>query len=81
MDSVQSFIRDEVKHGAFPSPIGAEAFSAYVIASSKGLIPEMENAARQTLELPMTFEFGFLVLIDVMLDTHIPSHLESRRLG
>jgi hypothetical protein len=30
----------------------AEAFSAYAIASSMGLVPEMENAARLTLGLP-----------------------------
>ncbi|KAI0276208.1 hypothetical protein BGY98DRAFT_1098315 [Russula aff. rugulosa BPL654] len=59
MVSVQSLIRAEVSRGEFPAPKGPEAFSAYVIASSKGLIPEMENAARQTLEHPMTFEiFG-----------------------
>jgi hypothetical protein len=59
MVSMQSFIRTEVSRGEFPAPKGAEAFSAYVIASSKGLIPEMENAAHQTLEHPMTFEiFG-----------------------
>jgi hypothetical protein len=29
---------------------------SYAIASSKGLIPEMENAARLTLDYPMTFE-------------------------
>jgi len=59
MVSVQSLIRAEVSRGEFPSPKGAEAFSAYVIASSKGLILEMENAARQSLEHPMTFEiFG-----------------------
>jgi hypothetical protein len=54
--SVQSYIRAEVSHGVFPTPQGAEAFSAYAIASSKGLVPEMENAARQTLDHPMTFE-------------------------
>jgi hypothetical protein len=59
MVPVQSLIRVKVSRGEFPAPKGAEAFSAYVIASSKGLIPEMENAARQTLEHPMTFEiFG-----------------------
>jgi hypothetical protein len=57
MDSVQSFIRAEVNRGEFPSPTGAEAFAAYAIASGKRLIPEMENAARLTLEHPMTFEF------------------------
>jgi hypothetical protein len=59
MVSVQSLIRAEVSRGEFPAPKGAEVFSAYVIASNKRLIPEMENAARQTLEHPMTFEiFG-----------------------
>jgi hypothetical protein len=57
--TVQSSIRDKVSQGEFPAPKGVEAFSAYLIASSKGLIPEMENAARQTLDHPMTFEiFG-----------------------
>jgi hypothetical protein len=59
MVSVQSSIRTKVGRGEFPAPKGVEAFSAYVIASSQGLIPEMENAARQTLEYSMTFEiFG-----------------------
>ncbi len=57
MASVQSYIRAEVSHGVFPTPKGAEAFSAYAIARGKGLVPEMENAARQTLDHPMTFEF------------------------
>ena len=56
MASVQSSVRTAVSHGAFPAPKGAEAFVAYAIASGKGLIPEMENAARQTLDHPMTFE-------------------------
>ena len=56
MDSVQSSIRAEVCRGASPVPKGAEAFRAYAIASAKGLIPEMENAARLTLDHPMTFE-------------------------
>ncbi len=56
MASVQSSIRIEINRGAFPAPKGAEAFAAYAIAISKGLIPEMENAARQTLDQPMTFE-------------------------
>ena len=56
MCSVQSSIRAEVNRGAFPAPKGAEAFTAYAIASSKDLIPEMENAALLTLDLPMTFE-------------------------
>jgi hypothetical protein len=56
MDSVQSFIRAEVSRGASPVPEGVKAFAAYAIASAKGLIPEMENAAHLTLDLPMTFE-------------------------
>ena len=56
MTSVQSYIRAQVDHGVFPMPKGAEVFSAYAIASSKRLVPEMENAARQTLDYPMTFE-------------------------
>jgi len=57
MTSVQSYIRAEIKHRAFPAPVGAEAFRKYAIASSSGLIPEMESAARLTLGYPMTFEF------------------------
>ena len=56
MASVQSSIRTAVSQGAFPAPEGVEAFAAYAIASRKGLISEMENAARQTLNHPMTFE-------------------------
>jgi len=56
MTAVQSSIRAEVSRGVFPAPKGAEAFSAYVISSDRGLIPEVENAARQTLSHPMTFE-------------------------
>jgi BTB/POZ domain len=56
MVSVQSFIRTEVSRGASPGPKGAEALPAYAIASAKDLIPEMENAARMTLDHPMTFE-------------------------
>jgi hypothetical protein len=56
MTSVQSSIRAEVERGKFPVPKGTEAFSAYAIASAKGLIPEMEKAARMTLDYPMTFE-------------------------
>ncbi len=56
MKSVQSDIRDGINLGRFPVPVEAEGFSAYAIASSMGLIPEMENAARLTLGYPMTFE-------------------------
>jgi hypothetical protein len=56
MASVQSYIRAEVSRGTFPTPKGAEAFSAYAIASGKRLVPEMGNTAYQTLDYPMTFE-------------------------
>ena len=56
MTSVLSSIRAKVKRGEFPAPNGTEAYPAYVIAGAKGLIPEMESAARQTLDHPMTFE-------------------------
>jgi hypothetical protein len=56
MVSVQSSIRVEIQRGTFPAPVEAEGFSAYAIASSMGLIPEMENAARLTSGYPMTFE-------------------------
>jgi hypothetical protein len=56
MVSVQLSIRTEVKRGDFPAPKGAEAFAAYAIASAKELIPEIEDAARLTLDHPMTFE-------------------------
>ena len=56
MDSVQSSVRAKVKLGEFPAPTGAESFPAYAVAWSKRLFPEMENAARRTLDLPMTFE-------------------------
>ena len=56
MIPVQSYIRAEIKRGTFPSPAEAEAFSAYAIASSMHLVPEMENAARLTLGQSMTFQ-------------------------
>ena len=56
MTSIQSHVRSEVKLGTFPTPLEAESFNAYAIASRMGLIPEMENAARLTLVYPMTFE-------------------------
>ena len=56
MVSIQSYVRSEVKCGNFPAPVGTEAFHAYAIASSMGLIPERESAARLTLGYPMTFE-------------------------
>jgi len=56
MVEVQSSIRAEVNRGSFPAPVGTEVFRAYAIASVNGLIPEMENAGRLTLDYPMTFE-------------------------
>jgi len=56
MVQVQSSIRAEVNRGSFPVPVGTEAFRAYAIASSKGLVPETEDAARRTLDYPMTFK-------------------------
>jgi hypothetical protein len=56
MTSIQSHIRAEIKLGTFPVPFGTEAFRGYAVASSMGLIPEMESAARLTLSYPMTFE-------------------------
>jgi hypothetical protein len=56
MESVQSNIRASIKLGTFPAPERSEAFSAYAMASSMGLVPEMETAARLTLGQPMTFE-------------------------
>ncbi|KAH9166749.1 hypothetical protein EDB89DRAFT_2001557 [Lactarius sanguifluus] len=42
--------------GTVLSSIRAEVFRAYAIASSKRLIPEMNMAARLSLDLPMTFQ-------------------------
>ncbi|KAI9441838.1 hypothetical protein H4582DRAFT_1849514 [Lactarius indigo] len=56
MDAVQSSIRAEVACGPSLALDGALAFRAYAIASSCGLRPEMEMAARLTLDQPMTFE-------------------------
>jgi hypothetical protein len=55
MDPIQSSIRAEISREGSPAPVGAEVFRAYAIASSKGLVPEMEKAARLTLDYPMTF--------------------------
>ncbi|KAH9018385.1 hypothetical protein EDB85DRAFT_1897194 [Lactarius pseudohatsudake] len=56
MELIQSNIRAGIKHGTFPAPVEAEAFRACAIAGSMRLVPELENAARLTLGLPMTFE-------------------------
>ena len=56
MVSLQSFIRTEVQCGTYPALVAAEAFGAYAIVSSMGLILEAENAARLTVGQPLTFE-------------------------
>ena len=56
MVSIQQEIRDKVSLGKFPTPVKAQAFSAYAIASSMGLSTEMERAACLSLGQPMTFE-------------------------
>ena len=56
MESIQLDIRDDVERGTFLAPDKAQAFNAYALASSHGLVPEMEHAARLTLGQPMTFE-------------------------
>ena len=56
MELVQSNIHAAVKLGTFPAPEKSEAFNAYAMASSMGLVTEMENAAQLTLGQPMTFE-------------------------
>ena len=57
MVQIQSSIRAEVNREGSPAPVGAEILRAYAIAHSKGLIPEMEKAARLTLDYPMTFVY------------------------
>jgi hypothetical protein len=54
MFAVLSTIRTELSHKMLVVP---QAFRAYAIASNHRLIPEMDNAARRTLDFPMTFEY------------------------
>ena len=56
MVAVQSSVRTEVSQKTFTTLTGTGVFRAYAIASSRRLAPEMENAARLTLDYPMTFE-------------------------
>ncbi|KAI0253664.1 hypothetical protein BJV78DRAFT_1191180 [Lactifluus subvellereus] len=56
MVSIQSLIRAEVRCRPSYNSLGSGAFYIYALASSKGLTPEMEHAARLTLDYPMTFE-------------------------
>lgn len=55
MVSVQSSIRAEVSRKGLLSPTHTEAFRLYATACRKRLIPEMEAAARLTLDYPLTF--------------------------
>ncbi|KAH9023519.1 hypothetical protein EDB84DRAFT_1580438 [Lactarius hengduanensis] len=57
MDTVQSSIRTEVSRRKLSFLDGTQVFRAYAIASSSRLIPEMDTAARLSLDLPMTFEY------------------------
>ena len=57
MPTVQATVRSELKSRNITTPTGTLAFRAYAIADGHGLIPEMEAAARLTLEYPMTFGF------------------------
>ncbi|KAI0289284.1 hypothetical protein BC826DRAFT_1107143 [Russula brevipes] len=56
MVAVQSSVRAEASRRGLLSPPHAEAFRMYAIAYSRRLSPEMENAARLTLDYPLTFE-------------------------
>ena len=56
MVSIQSRIHAEINRGTYPAPVAAEAFGAYAIASSMGLVLEAENAARLTVGQPLTFQ-------------------------
>ena len=86
MVSIQSNIRAAVTLGTFPAaPVGTEAFRAYAIASSMGLVPEMENATDLTMEYPMTFEslgeglrsFKGRALCDLVSHRKRLNHLET----
>ncbi|KAI9507749.1 hypothetical protein F5148DRAFT_75550 [Russula earlei] len=56
MPVVQSSIRAEVARRALLTPPYARPFRAFAIAFSDRLSPEMETAARLTLDYPLTFE-------------------------
>ncbi|KAI9436795.1 hypothetical protein BJY52DRAFT_1327715 [Lactarius psammicola] len=53
MDVVLRSVRSKIGRWL---PTTEDAFHAYAIASSKQLVPEMETAARFTLDHPMTFD-------------------------
>ena len=57
MAAVQSFIWTEVSHEGLLSPTdSAGVFYMYAVMCNKRLIPEMEAAARLSLDHPLTFE-------------------------
>ena len=56
MEATQSSIRAEVNRRRLLTPTDAEVFRMYAIACNKGLIPEVETAARLSLGYPLTFE-------------------------
>ena len=56
MPAVQASIRAEVVRRKLPAPTGAQAFREFAIAFNNKLLPEMETAARLTLDCPLTFE-------------------------
>jgi len=56
MAVVQSSIRAEISRGVLPIPVEAQPFRAYAIAFSNMLSPEIESAARLTLDYPLTFK-------------------------
>jgi hypothetical protein len=88
MVAVQSSIRAEVSCRAMlRSPPQAEAFRMYAIACSRRLFPEMETAARLTLDYPLTFKslggalrsFEGWALRDLVdFRTHCTSNLSSQ---
>ncbi|KAH9954192.1 hypothetical protein BC827DRAFT_1244271 [Russula dissimulans] len=53
---VQPSIRAEIARRVLPVPAEAQPFRAYAIAFSNMLSPEMETAARLTLDHPLTLE-------------------------
>jgi len=56
MPAVLRTIRAEVHYKGLSAPAPAQAFRAYAIAFSKGLLPETRSAAHLTLDYPLTFE-------------------------
>jgi hypothetical protein len=57
MGAIQSFIRAEVSREGLLSPTDSGGvFCMYAVACNKRLIPEMETAARLSLNYPLTFE-------------------------